>query len=318
MLWLFCLEIQGNCTKPADLSDNAVVHHDYIFHSSFSEGGFIKLSCHPGYETASGKARLKCEGGQWHPNPQDFTCKKKTCIGLKDVHNGRYNMTGNDFGSVATVVCNKGYYLIGERRRTCMGTGEWDGQEPTCEVVKCGPPPEIEYGQHDAGTDGDHQYGHVVVYSCKADYTLFGQAESHCTMSQDSTTQEGIWTAAPTCKKVQCPKPNIPNAERIAGSSSPYYYSYSVTYSCKEGFNMVSGEATMVCQENGEWSSTPKCEAVQPSAKSTPRTPVKETITSKDGKNANGSVPAVHSSLWILLAAIVSLAAQNGLFSLIQ
>ena len=59
--------------------------------------------------------------------------------------------------------------------------------------------------------------------------------------------------------EVQCPRPDIPNAKRVAGGSGPYGYKDTLTYECNKGFEMVSGEARIVCMENG-WSVMPKCE----------------------------------------------------------
>ena len=40
-------------------------------------------------------------------------------------------------GSIATHSCDTGLYLNGERDRTCMDTGAWDGSAPNCEGNLC-------------------------------------------------------------------------------------------------------------------------------------------------------------------------------------
>ena len=53
--------------------------------------------------------------------------------------------------------------------------------------------------------------------------------------------------------------PDIPNAKHVQEGSGPYGYNSTLTYACNDKFKMVSGEARIVCGENG-WSSMPKCE----------------------------------------------------------
>ncbi len=43
-----------------------------------------------------------------------------------------------EFDTVASFVCEEGYFLVGDRTRTCIGnglttTGTWTGSDPTCE-----------------------------------------------------------------------------------------------------------------------------------------------------------------------------------------
>ena len=54
------------------------------------------------------------------------------CGGLTNPINGRVMIDGIVFNSVATYTCNKGYTLIGDVTRLCLGTGLWSGNEPTC------------------------------------------------------------------------------------------------------------------------------------------------------------------------------------------
>ncbi|XP_048097295.1 complement receptor type 1-like isoform X1 [Alosa alosa] len=326
---LLSLQIQGQCTKPVP-SENAVLHEDHSSLISFPENSSVRFSCFPGYQPASGSRSVVCQGGQWNPNPKDFTCKKKTCGNPGEVKNGVYNMPeGVDFGAVVTAICNVGHYLVGEGQRTCLADATWSGREAVCEVVKCDSPPKIDHGQLESTSD-EYKFGDVVHYVCDKGYDQFGNPETHC-------SQNGTWTAAPRCKLVDCPKPNISNARRIFGTSGPYGKGATLEYECHKLFKMV-GEARIVCGENGWSPAIPRCEALPTTT--TPRMTVKETTTPKEsqsspakttprtsanastkpegGKNGAGSTHHVHNSLWIVLAVVVGVAVQNGLFSLIQ
>ncbi|XP_062396895.1 membrane cofactor protein-like isoform X2 [Sardina pilchardus] len=305
ILCLLSLQIEGQCSKPV-LSDNAVLHEDHISLTSFPENTTVRLSCVPGYKPASGPLTVKCQGDQWNPNPQDFICKKKTCGNPGEVTNGVYNTSeGVDFGAVVTAICNLGHYLVGEGQRRCLADGTWSGREAVCEVVKCGPPRKIDHGQLDSAPEVEYKFRDVVRYSCDVGYTVLGNAESYC-------TENGTWTAAPICKTVECPKPDVTNGRRVFGNNGPYGKGAILEYECNKGFDMV-GEARIVCQENGWTPAVPRCKAVELPTTTTPRTTVKENTTLKDGRNGSGSIH-VHNSLWVMLAVVVGVAVQNGLF----
>ena len=59
------------------------------------------------------------------------------CANLTNPGNGTIMVTEQTEGSDATYTCNKGYQLTdGNRTRTCMDTGMWSGQKPTCLRMK--------------------------------------------------------------------------------------------------------------------------------------------------------------------------------------
>lgn len=45
---------------------------------------------------------------------------------------GRVSLSGTTVGSTATYSCERGYVLVGERKRECLVTGEWSVKEPVC------------------------------------------------------------------------------------------------------------------------------------------------------------------------------------------
>ncbi len=54
------------------------------------------------------------------------------CGQLRDIANGRVDLTGTTVGSRATYSCASGYKLVGDATRTCQGSGAWSGREPFC------------------------------------------------------------------------------------------------------------------------------------------------------------------------------------------
>ena len=54
------------------------------------------------------------------------------CSVLTDPTNGFVSFTTTTFNSVATYTCTGNYVISGSRQRTCLETGQWSGEEPTC------------------------------------------------------------------------------------------------------------------------------------------------------------------------------------------
>ena len=55
------------------------------------------------------------------------------CGGLDNPTNGTVMTNpGTNYTSIATYICDPGFFLEGEPTRTCLGTGTWSGSQPTC------------------------------------------------------------------------------------------------------------------------------------------------------------------------------------------
>ena len=60
----------------------------------------------------------------------DLRCPRLT------LHKGRVRYKNDTLGSVARYRCNSPYRIVGSRRRTCRGNGQWEGETPTCSKYK--------------------------------------------------------------------------------------------------------------------------------------------------------------------------------------
>ena len=58
------------------------------------------------------------------------------CKYLRSVENGKVDISmGTTFTSMATYSCNTGYQLRGDSTRLCQATGNWSGDQPSCDVI---------------------------------------------------------------------------------------------------------------------------------------------------------------------------------------
>lgn len=56
-----------------------------------------------------------------------------TCGRLSDPENGAVRQRRPAIvGSVAVYICNRGFRLVGQRKRVCQSNGRYSGQAPTC------------------------------------------------------------------------------------------------------------------------------------------------------------------------------------------
>ena len=79
------------------------------------------------------------------------------CGSLPDPTNGTVTLTaGASLGQNVTYSCNTGYNLVGDSIRTCQATGNWSGNEPTCQgtyVINPFPP-----------SDSVRHHDHTLAY----------------------------------------------------------------------------------------------------------------------------------------------------------
>nr|KAG5703035.1 hypothetical protein BaRGS_016196 [Batillaria attramentaria] len=157
-------------------------------------------------------------------------------------------LSSGGLGSQVTYSCESGFFLVGTKMRTCMKDGSWDGREPTCEQVVCGPPPHVEHADNDAiQTQYRFVTGTQLTYTCQFGYYREGSSRAIC------SGPNGNWVGPTmTCKARDCGAPGeINNGWRDPGYR--FTYPTRVTYHCNEGYEL-DGRGYRECQANGEWS----------------------------------------------------------------
>lgn len=99
-----------------------------------------------------------------------------------------------------------------------------------------------------------YAYNSVVTFSCVAGFTLTGPTTRTC-------MNTGKWnTVNPTCERVQCGKPSIPQHGSMSGSD--FAFGGSVVFSCDVGW-VLQGSKTLECLDSGKWdAAVPTCTPV--------------------------------------------------------
>ena len=159
-----------------------------VSHSGVEVGDTASFACDAGYELVGSATRTCAAGGVW--DGASPSCALIDCGTLDPPENGSVSIEGTAVGNSAIYSCDTGYNRVGDSSRTCLESGEWSGDEPSCPPVDCGAPPSPASGSvaFDSTT-----YLALATYSCDPDRTLTGSATRSCEAS-------GSWSGStPTC-----------------------------------------------------------------------------------------------------------------------
>ncbi|KAG2466627.1 SVEP1 protein, partial [Polypterus senegalus] len=240
------------CVRPADLP-HAIL--ESVNKAKYSSESVVNYKCKEGF-VMNGSSTLKClRGGQWMPSPLDIRCFPVRCTEPPNIEQGYINGNNYSFGSVIAYGCNKGYYIKGEKKRTCEATGEWSGSLPTCLPVSCGDPPKLENGYIES--KGKFVYESQVTYNCNPGYKLIGSPVRVC-----QENHRWVSESLPSCILLTCETP--PPIKHGHYEGSTFEVGSKVEYVCDEGYELL-GDAVWTCLKYGKWSKTnvPLCVPVQ-------------------------------------------------------
>lgn len=215
----------------------------------------------------------------------------------KEISNGKFSYMSLHYGQTITYSCDRGFRLEGPKALTCLETGDWDVDVPSCDAIHCNPPQPIENGFVEGADDS---YGAMIIYSCLPGFQIAGHAMQTC--------EESGWSSfVPTCVPIDCglpphidfgectkvrdgpeyfeeeedmmevtyltPRPpshliaRAKTGESTKGSPTPhsgnFLYGSIVSYTCNPGYELL-GSPMLMCQEDGTWNGTaPACISIE-------------------------------------------------------
>ncbi|KAK3545348.1 hypothetical protein QTP70_004069 [Hemibagrus guttatus] len=243
------------CQRPPDLP-HAIL--DSIYKPKYASNTEVSYKCEEGFMLNT-TATLKClMGGEWSPSPMDIGCVPIRCSKPENIERGYVSGTNYNFGAVIAYSCDKGYYIRGEKRRTCMANGEWGGVLPTCQPISCSTPPRLINGFiQDSTRRANYVYNSKVTYTCNVGYRLIGKADRSCMANKQWSNID-----PPICKLLHCPQP--PDILHGHYHGSIFEVGSKVEYVCDDGYEL-NGEAVWTCLKYGKWDKTkaPQCSPVQ-------------------------------------------------------
>ncbi|XP_053403781.1 uncharacterized protein LOC123554697 isoform X2 [Mercenaria mercenaria] len=225
-----------DCGQPNETTNGNFIGLDKTtFNSSFV------VECMDGYNLI-GEHLVYCqENGSWSGVPM---CEPKDCGQIEPPENGSIvNQSGSTVDSVAFIVCDSGFDVVGKENVTCLTSGNWDNL-PSCQKTDCG-----------TYTPPDHtNIGTNNTIICEIGYDLSGDAIIECL--------DGNWSVNGNCDRVQCSNlPEIDNANILENDNDTYLFEDTIDITCNEGFE-ISGDFKAKCSENKTWVNVPSCNPV--------------------------------------------------------
>ncbi|XP_060818726.1 sushi, von Willebrand factor type A, EGF and pentraxin domain-containing protein 1-like isoform X1 [Bombus pascuorum] len=220
------------CGFPGYFPRGRIQGRSYLF------GDEIYYSCLIGYELRGNPRRICNANGKWSGLPP--VCIGKTCKNLLAPEHGdieyvieeyeRDDLSILQVGQQIEFKCDVGFHVKGEKLLTCLESGQWDYERPSCLPYKCPPPKRINYGYiissnsrnlHKSSAtkfdleaindtlEKDYDFNDIVGYSCYPGYKFEG---NHNLLSEFKLqcTENGTWVGfVPDCVPLKCPWPDI-------------------------------------------------------------------------------------------------------------
>ncbi|KAJ8262625.1 hypothetical protein GJAV_G00168490 [Gymnothorax javanicus] len=251
-----CIPVE--CPQPAEV-EHGIVDVQGLMYLSIAV-----YSCRPGY-SLRGNATVLCgHHGRWIGSVP--SCQPIECDAPRKIANGMASYSKLQFGQVVTYSCRQGFRLEGPRTLSCLASGFWDRETPTCVQIYCTPPRPIENGF----VEGlDHKYGVTIFYSCFPGYQLMGPNHLIC--------EETGWSSpTPSCVLTDCglpPHVDFGDYVKVLDPSGEagllksdggmgdltFPQGMVIAYRCHAGYEL-SASAPLACQEDGTWNGTaPQC-----------------------------------------------------------
>ncbi|GAA6093770.1 E-selectin isoform X4 [Tachysurus ichikawai] len=168
------------------------------------------------------------------------------------------NPLGNfSFRSSCAVSCEEGYTLRGENTLTCLKTGKWSAETPSCEARQCPLLSSPEKGWMNCShPHSPFSYGSHCSFGCEIGYMLREESQLDCTSA-------GTWNQeTPSCQVVQCeslfPAPlsqSDTNPVPFINCSHPrgnFSFGSVCVFRCPEGYRL-NGTTDLICTSTGLW-----------------------------------------------------------------
>ncbi|XP_044173272.1 uncharacterized protein LOC114977789 [Acropora millepora] len=236
------------CPRPT-IPRNALIDFPRKMPKNFNYNQRVLLKCMYGYVKTS-LGILACRGPSWIGG---ISCRPKSCGSPNEVANGRILGYLYTFKQRVTYACDEGYQIRGPLYRQCQANGKWGGDDPSCDVVNCGPLQRPDHGNiiQQVGTT----FGNRIVFECTdKGYEIRGSKVRTC-------QSDGSWSGLPTtCELVKCDDPGTPvNGMRIV--SKGLVYGGSLRFKCNRDYTLMKGMSEIIyCQATKRWTaSVPQC-----------------------------------------------------------
>ncbi|NWU07712.1 C4BPA protein, partial [Cephalopterus ornatus] len=224
----------------------------------FTFGMAASFSCNDGFSLI-GDGTIYCTMGANHngtwssPAPE---CKVVRCENPYVKNGKRLSGFGleHTYKNTVSFECNPGYKMNGNSVVTCEANSSWTPPLPTCDQIRCGPPPHFPFAQLPTPVGDSSAFGTKLDYRCNPGYEA-APGKSSALICQSNET----WSAAAPdfCVRQQCSPPEIKNGN-VAGNEKTFPFETVVKFTCNSGHQVIKPSAKCVASGNGvQWDPAP-------------------------------------------------------------
>ncbi|XP_069543619.1 complement factor H-like [Brachyistius frenatus] len=229
------------------------VGRDFVF------GSKVAYTCHRGYQMVTRTNYRRCTAGGWVGIIP--VCEAQKCAFIHVDSNVQVMGDPEEatYGNVVRFSCkSKSLMLSGLTEIYCNEYGEWSGQAPKCQEIKC-TAPVIDNGSVRGGTQ-EYKENSVLDFGCERQYEPVDRRNSKCI----KVGSKAEWSPTPLCKLKKCklPTPRPEGTQYNPPYQTEFLAGDTVTVTCGERYgilNSKSRSAVIACNENMEWDNEPEC-----------------------------------------------------------
>ncbi|NXM78824.1 C4BPA protein, partial [Serilophus lunatus] len=242
------------CLPPPEVKNGQLINGK----EEFTFGMAASYTCNQGFSLI-GDATIYCiigknYSGTWNgPAPE---CKEVTCKN-PEVKNGKRLSgfgTEHTYQDTVTFECNDGYRMNGSSLVTCEANSTWSPPVPTCDEIRCGPPPHFPFAKLPTAVGDSSAFGTKLSYQCNPGYKAAPGKSSVLVCQRNDT-----WSAADPdfCVRQQCSPPKIENG-KVSGNNETFPFGTVVKFTCNPGYKLKTSSAKCVASGNGvDWDAAP-------------------------------------------------------------
>ncbi|XP_065189178.1 sushi, von Willebrand factor type A, EGF and pentraxin domain-containing protein 1-like isoform X2 [Sycon ciliatum] len=218
-----------------------------------------QFSCMEGYQLSGTSYTICLANGTW--STASPVCTLMGCLPLDAPGNGSIVSSSplrTDFA------CDDGFAIIGDPSPMCLITAyNWTSGTPTCaELPEC---PDLTVDNADV-LSGSSKVNSTRVVTCTPGFEMLGDSMVVC-------LDDGNWSSIPICiHLVDCNPLMVTNGKVSEGQNTVG----SIRTVLCNADHELSGDRTIVCLEDGSWSSSSTCKATGPPVALIPSTEVPE------------------------------------------
>ncbi|XP_037625434.1 complement factor H-like [Sebastes umbrosus] len=230
---------------------------DFVF------GSQVLYTCQKGYQMVSRINYRRCMAEGWDGVVP--VCEAQQCPVILVGDNVQVNGDPEEatYGNVVRFSCkNNNEILIGSPEMYCDENGEWRGDRPKCDAIKC-TVPMIENGEVPGDIQKYHEHD-VLHFSCNPGYKRVEARLSKCT----KRGQRAEWSPTPLCELITCRLTQPPQ------EGTRYEPTFRSVFSPGDTARVICGEkhwivnpqdtsALTTCKADGQWTIEPVCSEVR-------------------------------------------------------